>query len=123
MTAPNRRKKRNPSKEPITLSPDALEDLLISLEVISEARTQTIQDISLLRAQALTRYQEEMRELNQLHLSANKALLSSIDEAHNRGVPKMLAYEHVNLTPRRIQYLRRQVPAAEKAPVTRTVTR
>jgi hypothetical protein len=114
MTAPNRRKKRNPSKEPITLSPDALEDLLISLEVISEARAQTIQDISLLRAQALTRYQEEMREFNQLHLSANKALLSSIGEAHNRGVPKMLAYEHVNLTPRRIQYLRRQVLAAER---------
>ena len=96
------------------LSPETVEDLLISLEIIAEARLETIADKEELRKAAYEHYQEILREIQRGHIRANRALLDAIDEANRRGIPRELTYEQIGLSGQRIRALRQQVAAAEK---------
>ena len=93
------------SRVPAT-TPEAMEDVLVSLELLAEERLKAITQAKDLRAVEELRHKRHLELIADNQRGANRVLVEAIDAAAERGVRKTAIYARIGLTSQRIGQIR-----------------
>lgn len=91
----------------MSLSPENLDDILVSLELLAEQRLLAISDTRDERDLEKTRHSNALDDLAQQHRNANRVLVQAVEAAHERGVPKSVIYQRIGLSSQRLSQIKR----------------